>query len=107
MKKLLTTLAAVGTIAVASVAAPTSASAQWRGGWHHHGGWGGGGAVAAGVLGGLALGTIAANSYPYYGGYGYPAGAYAYGPGPGGCYLQRERFWDGWGWRIRRVRVCY
>ena len=104
MKKLLTTLAAVGTIAVASVAAPTSASAQWRGGWRgHHGGWGGG-AVAAGVLGGLALGAVAANSYPYYGGYGYGP-AYAYGPG--GCYLQRERVWDGFGWRIRRVRVCY
>jgi hypothetical protein len=104
MKKLLTTLAAVGTIGIAAVAAPTSASAQWRG--HHHG-WGGGGAVAAGVLGGLAVGAIASSAYgaPY--GYGYPAGAYAYGPGPGGCYLQRERFWDGWGWRIRRVRVCY
>ena len=22
------------------------------------------------------------------------------------CYLQRQRFWDGYGWRVRNVRVC-
>jgi hypothetical protein len=59
------------------------------------------------VIGGLAAGAIiagAAGAYgPYYGpAYGYPA--YAYGPG---CYIRRERFWDGWGWRWHRVRVCY
>jgi len=68
-----------------------------------------GGAIAAGIIGGLAVGAIigaAANS------------AYAYGPGPGyysggygpayygGCYWTRQRFWDGWGWRVRPVRVC-
>lgn len=61
---------------------------------------GNGGAVAAGVLGGLAAGAIigsAAANGPYY------------APGPvyyGGCYWTRERFWDGWGWRWRRVHVC-
>ena len=35
----------------------------------------------------------------YYGGGPY----YAYG---GGCYFQRERYWDGYGWRVHRVRVC-
>jgi len=24
----------------------------------------------------------------------------------GGCVWQRQRFWDGYGWRFRRVRVC-
>jgi hypothetical protein len=23
-----------------------------------------------------------------------------------GCYWQRQRFWDGYGWRVRRVQVC-
>ena len=42
----------------------------------------------------------------YYGpGYGYGPGYYAGGPyGP--CYWQRQRFWDGYGWRARNVRVC-
>ena len=65
-------------------------------------------AIAAGVIGGLALGAIAAGSYGY-GGYGpYYGPGYApyaaYGPG---CVIRRERVWDGWGWTIRRVRVCY
>ena len=44
----------------------------------------------------------------YYGpGYGYYGGpAYVAAPGPGGCYWQRQRFWDGYAWRIRRVQVC-
>jgi hypothetical protein len=39
------------------------------------------------------------------GGYGY---GYDYAPyyGNGGCYLVRERFWDGYGWRSRAVQVC-
>ena len=24
----------------------------------------------------------------------------------GPCYWQRQRFWDGFGWRVRSVRVC-
>jgi hypothetical protein len=66
----------------------------WRGGWGGRGyGWGwrrpyyGGGALAAGLIGGLALGTLATSAspyygYPYYGGY-YPAAApVVYGPAP-------------------------
>ncbi len=39
-----------------------------------------------------------------------PPPAY-YGPGPAyvagpPCYWQRQRFWDGYGWRIRNVQVC-
>jgi hypothetical protein len=40
---------------------------------------------------------------------GYPA-PYGAGPGPyddfGGCEWVTQRFWDGHGWRVRRVRVC-
>jgi hypothetical protein len=100
MNRTLTTLAAAAIVATAAIAAPTQAEARR------------GGAIAAGIIGGLALGAIAAGAYghgPYYGpGYGYyePAPAYygAYGPG---CVIQRQRVWDGYGYVIRRVRVCY
>ena len=86
----LTTLAAAVTLGLAGMIAPQPAQAGNYGG-----------AVAAGVIGGLAAGAIigsAAASGPYY-----------YGPGPvyyGGCYWTHQRFWDGWGWRVQRVRVC-
>jgi hypothetical protein len=40
--------------------------------------------------------------YPYYSGYvdapvGDPTGP---------CYWKTQRFWDGYAWRMRRVRVC-
>src|SRR5437667_12462115 len=72
MRKSLTALAAATTIAVAAVATPTTADAQWRrGGW-----WGP-------ALGGFALGALIGSAfarpyyaYPSYGyGYGYPATA--------------------------------
>ena len=93
--KFLTSIAAAAALVIGAVAAPQPAQA----GGH-------GGAVAAGVIGGLAAGAIigSAASRPYYGpGYYYGAGPAYYG---GGCYWHRERFWDGWGWRVRRVRVC-
>jgi hypothetical protein len=90
MKKTLVACAAAATIAAAALA-PTTAEAR-------------GGAIAAGLIGGLALGAIigsaAAANGPYYA----PAPAY-YGPPPG-CYWQTQRFWDGYGWRFNRVRVC-
>ncbi len=80
---------------------------HWGGGYRHAY-WGGhrgyrrgisGGAVAAGLFGGLALGAIAASSYPYYDGY-YPAYSYGYAPvsygyGYGTCY-----------WVSPGVQVC-
>ena len=66
------------------------------------------GAVAAGVLGGLALGavagSVAANASPGYG-YGYAPPPPAYG---GGCYLTRQATYDPYGnfAGYRRVRVC-
>lgn len=70
-----------------------------------------GGAIAAGVLGGLAVGAIAgsaASRSGYGDGYGYPAYA---APAPvygGGCYFERRPVLDEDGEVIghRRVRVC-
>lgn len=98
MKKTLMALAAVATLAVSSLA-PAPAHAQR----------GLGAGIAAGVIGGALIGGAIAGGPGYYGpGYGYYGGpAYVAGPGYyGGCYWQRQRFWDGYGWRIRRVRVC-
>jgi hypothetical protein len=88
MTKTLTALAAVATIGVAAVAAPQPAQAR-------------GGALAAGAI----IGSAAHGPY-----YGYGPGYY-YGPAPvyyrgGPCYWTHRRFWDGWGWRVQRVRVC-
>jgi len=94
MTKTLTALATAATLAIAAVAVPQQAEAR-------------GGALAAGIIGGLAAGAIigsAAAQGPYYGpAYYGPGPAYYYGPS---CYWTHRRFWDGWGWRVRRVRVC-
>ena len=91
---------------VLSVAAlPTTADARCRGC-----------GVAAGVVGGLALGAIiagSANAGPRYeeppAYYAPPRRTYYGGPayveGPV-CHVERQRFWDGYGWRSRRVEVC-
>jgi hypothetical protein len=110
MRKTLMALAAVATLAVSAVAAPAPAHAQRYLG----------AAIAGGLIGGAIVGgAIAAPGYYGYGpgyGYGYGPGYYGrpYGYGgpayvadtPGGCYWQRQRFWDGYGWRIRRIQVC-
>ena len=60
--------------------------------------------VAAGLIGGAIVGGAIASSRPAYGGPVYVEGP----PGPPpGCYYRRERYWDGYGWVIRPVRVCY
>jgi hypothetical protein len=94
MTKTFVAYAAAASLAVVALAAPTSAQADNSG------------AVAAGVIGGLAVGAMigsaaAGNNGPSY----QPAPAY-YGPGYPGCYWQRQRVWDGFGWRWTRVRVC-
>ncbi len=75
-----------------------------------------GAGIAAGLLGGVIVGGAIAASRPapVYGAppvYGPAPGYDAYGavPAPvyGECGFRRERFWDGYGWRFRRVRVCY
>jgi hypothetical protein len=100
MRKTLMALAAVATLAVSAVAAPAPANAQRYLG----------AAVAGGILGGAIVGGAIANG-PYGYGPGYYGPGYGYYGGPAyvadpGCVWQRERFWDGYGWRFRRVRVC-
>ena len=89
MKKTFAALVAVATIA--GSLATTPASAQ-RG-------------VAAGVVGGLIGGAIVggaiASSRPAYG-----YGERVYVDEVPACRMVRERFWDGYGWRFRRVEVC-
>ncbi|WP_240539808.1 hypothetical protein [Salinarimonas soli] len=88
-----------------------------------------GGAVAAGLIGGLALGALATSSYNYNYGYGYapagygyapagygygyaPARSYGYGYAPvtygyGGCFIERRIRVNRYGERvIRDVEVC-
>ena len=84
-------LAAVATVAISALAAPAPAHAQR----------GLGAAVAGGIIGGAIVGGALAGP-GYYGGPAYVAAD----PYAGGCYWQRQRFWDGYGWRFRRVQVC-
>jgi hypothetical protein len=106
VKKRVAGVAAAAILAVGSLAvASTDAPAQYR--RHHGGGWNTGAGVAAGVVGGLALGALATGGYGYGGYGGYGGGYGAYGPAYyGGCYITRQRVWDGYGWVIQRVRVC-
>lgn len=136
-------LGGVAALTVAGAVVTTSAPAEagWRGyrgggyyggyrgfygghrgfyGYRHYNRGFGGGALAAGLIGGVALGAIAANSYPYgygygYGGY-YPAtyaqpvyyGGYGgYGGGYGGCWIERRVRFTPWGERVvRKVQIC-
>jgi hypothetical protein len=81
------------------VAVTPAANAQGRG-------------FGPGLVGGLIVGGIvgaaaanAANNPPP------PPPGYYYAPGPAyvagpQCHWAREQFWDGYGWRMRRVQVC-
>jgi hypothetical protein len=97
MTKTLATLVVGATVAIGAVASPTTADARWR-----HGGF-----PVAPVIGGLAAGALVgaalAAPRPYYG-YGYAYEPVYFEPR---CYIRRERIWDGWGWRFRRVEDCY
>jgi hypothetical protein len=88
MKKTFAALVAVATLAGSLAATPASAQR------------GVGVGIAAGLLGGAIIGGAIASSRPAYGGPVYVEDA------PPPCRLVRERFWDGYGWRFRRVEVC-
>jgi len=88
MKKTFAALIAVTTIAGSLAATPASAQR------------GVGVGIAAGLLGGAIIGGAIASSRPAYAA---PAPVYVEEPA---CRLVRERFWDGYGWRMRRIEVC-
>ncbi len=89
MRKTLSAVLAVATIAGAIAVSASDASAQRR----YYRGGGNGGAAAAGIIGGLAVGAIVggaiANSRPAYGGYapvqGYDPYPVYSARGPIGC----------------------
>jgi hypothetical protein len=89
MKKTFAALVAVATIAGSLAATPASAQR------------GVGVGIAAGLLGGAIIGGAIASSRPAY-----AAPAPVYVDDYPACRLVRERFWDGYGWRVRRVEVC-
>jgi len=84
LRKLFSILSITTTISFAFVTAPAHA--------------GDGGAIAAGIIGGLAAGTllgVAVTAPPP------PPPMYV------GCYWTHgQPYWDGWGWVYPRVRVC-
>ena len=89
MKKTFAALVAVATIAGSLASTPASAQRGVAAG------------VAAGLIGGAIVGGAIANSRPAY---GYGERVYVDEAPP--CRMVRERFWDGYGWRFRRVEVC-
>ena len=103
MKKTLMALGAAAALTISAVSIPAPAQAQR----------GVAAGVAAGLIGGAIVGGAIASQNPYYYGSGYYGPGYGYyGGGPAyvveqDCGWQRQRFWDGYGWRVRNVRVCY
>jgi len=89
MKKTFAAFVAVATIAGSLAATPASAQR------------GLGAAVAGGIIGGAIVGGAIASSRPAYGGPVYVEEA-----PPPPCRLVRQRWWDGYEWRFRRVEVC-
>ena len=97
MKKTLATLAVGATVAIGAIASPTAADARWHRGFPV-------GPVVGGLAAGVLLGAaLAPRAYYAYEPVGYQPVVYT----GRSCYIRRERIWDGWGWRIRRVEECY
>ncbi len=86
MKNTLAAFVAVATIAGSLAATPAHAQR------------GLGAAVAGGLIGGAIVGGAIAASRP--------APVYVEEAPPPPCRWVRERFWDGYVWRFRRVEVC-
>ena len=83
MKKTFAALLAVATVAGALSATPANAQRAL------------GAAIAGGIIGGAIVGSAVAA--------GQPAPVYVE---PGPCRWVRERYWDGYDWRFRRVQYC-
>jgi hypothetical protein len=82
MKKTFAALLAVATVAGALSTTPANAQRAL------------GAAIAGGIIGGAIVGGAVAASQP--------APVYVAPP----CRWVRERFWDGYEWRFRRVQYC-
>jgi hypothetical protein len=99
MTRTLTALATTAIVAAAAVTMPTTADAR-------------GGGIGLGIVGGLAAGAIVGGALaaPYYYGdgpyHGYGRPYYASAPYPYRSCWRHQRFWDGFGWVVRPVRVC-
>ena len=91
MKKTFVALVAVATVAGSLSVTPAHAQRGVAAG------------IAAGLIGGAIVGGAIAASRPAY---GYPAPAYVEEAPYPACRMVRERFWDGYGWRVRRYEVC-
>jgi hypothetical protein len=89
MKKTFAAMVAVATVAGALNATPAHAQRGVAAG------------VAAGLIGGAIIGGAIASSRPVY-----AAPAPVYVDEYPACRMVRERFWDGYGWRVRRYEVC-
>ena len=90
MKKTFVALVAVATVAGSLGTSPAHAQRGVAAG------------VAAGLIGGAIVGGAIAASRPAYAA---PAPVYVEEGYPA-CRMVRERFWDGYGWRVRRYEVC-
>ena len=86
MKKTFAALLAVATVAGALTTTPASAQRAL------------GAAIAGGIVGGAIVGGAVAASQA-------PAPVYVAPPGPPYRWV-RERYWDGYDWRFRRVQYC-
>jgi hypothetical protein len=95
MRKFLTALVTVASLAAVAMATSSTAEARWGGGWRG-GGWRGGGwgYGAGGFVAGALVGSALAAPYGYY---GYGPSPY-YGPG----YCRWRTVWNGYTW----VRAC-
>jgi hypothetical protein len=90
MLKTFGALAIAATVAVAAITVPKQAEAKCVGC-----------AVGAGIVAGALITSAAvAHSRPYY-------PTYSYAATPGNCFYQKQKFFDGWTWRVRLVPVCY
>jgi hypothetical protein len=88
-RKLISASLVAATLAGATLATTGTAEARW----------GRNGAFAAGAIGGLLLGGIAANAY-----YNDYRPAYYYEPV---CFWRKQRVYDGYGYyHWERVRIC-
>jgi hypothetical protein len=86
MKKTFAALLAVATLGASLTATPASAQRAL------------GAAIAGGIIGGAIVGGAVAASQP--------APVYVAPAGPPPCRWVRERYWDGYDWRFRRVQYC-